>query len=537
MAYDSEAFVKAGTLDKMFRRYTQLITDPSSARPHYDAETGRYDNLGSWLALQRDGLVYGVQEPLYSYSPVATAIKTDANAGLVLEASTESSAGRNDYAGKLLFYCPRVNGGVDADGQPYVTAIEGYDDRFDAEAANTYSLTPVYYERHTLTSDGHYQLHQYTDTPRDGYSACLGAYQKGEAVPFILRACFMDSDGQCSSKSGTMPATLHGSPTEVGHCANYDFTHSRDRTDGLTFLSYGDVAYWYSFMQLMLGVKAPRSAAVGCVNYNYQYQVAAAEEGVTRVLLIDAQAANIEVGSTLSVGTHSAGNADRNQATMHDVAKGCRVLSKVAQGDGTTAVNLDLAEAIDVEGTYYVSTMPWYNGTCDGVLGTFGARTTAALTNGKEPFRFQNIELELGCYETVANLYSNAVIGSDNVATHTWYAAPDISAPTAINKSTGWNALTQQTAGTKNGWRYIKDYVHESGAMVPSEVAGSSTTGWCVAWYASNAAGDRETLVGGSLGSGALAGVGCVNSYSTLSYASWNIGGRSSAIGHAAVAA
>ncbi|MBP3884242.1 MAG: hypothetical protein J6D54_04815, partial [Olsenella sp.] len=63
------------------------------------------------------------------------------------------------------------------------------------------------------------------------------------------------------------------------------------------------------------------------------------------------------------------------------------------------------------------------------------------------------------------------------------------------------------------------------------------TTGWCTAWYPSAASGDRETLVGGHLGSGAFAGVGCVSSNRTLSYAAWGIGGRSSAIGHAAQAA
>lgn len=534
MAYNKEAFVKAGTLEKMFRRYTQLVTNPSAVKPHYNAETGRYDNLGDWLALQLDGLVYGVQEPLYDYSPVTTAIKTDANAGLVLEASSESSAGRNDYADKALFFCKRVNGGVDTDGQPYVTAIEGEDDRFDP-TQNTYALTPVYYERHTLVGTN-YVLHQYSDSPQNGFTECVGAYQKGQKVPFILRACYMDSAGDFSSKSGTMPATLHGSPTEVGHCGNYDFNNSRSRSaDGLTYLSYGDVTYWWSFMQLMLGVKAPRSVAVGCVSYNYQYQVAAAEEGVSRVLLTDAQAANILVGSTLSIGTRSANNSDRNQATMHDVAKGCKVLSKVAQGDGTTAINLDIAE-IDVAETYWVSTMPWYNGTCDGVLGTFGARTADALTNGKEPFRFQNIELEMGCYEVVANMYSNAAV-ADGVATHTWYVAPNVSDTTGLNKGSGWTALAQQTAGATGNWRYVKDYAHEQGAMVPSAVAGTSTTGWCSAWYPSAGAGDRETLVGGALDNGAHAGVGCVPSPYTLSRAYWYFGGRSSAIGHAAQAA
>ena len=534
MAYSNDDLVTAGVLEKMLRRFASLMSDPSAASPRYNAATGRYDNLADWISLQLDGLVYGVQEPLYDYSPATTAVKVDANAGLVLEASTDSSAGRNDYLGKALFLCPRVNGGVDADGQPYVTAIEGYDDRFDP-TKNTYVLTPVYYERHTL--EGNYVVHRYTDTPRAGFSACSGAYQKGKPVPFILRACFLDADGTMSSRSGTQPATNVGSPSKVGHCANWDFSQSRARTaDGLTYLTYGDVAYWFSFMQLMLGVKAPRAAAVGCVDYNYQYNVAVAESGVKRVVLSDAQAANIITGSSVAVGSYTAANKDRGQATVSDIALATKVLSKVALGDGTTALNLDLTETIDVPEGALVSTMPWRNGSCDNVLGTFGSQTAAGLTNGKMPFRFQNIELELGVYEVVCNMYSNAVV-SDGVALHTWWIAPNVSACTGINKAAGWEALAQQTEGASGGWRYIKDYAHEHGAMVPAGVGGTSTTGVRVGWYPSASTADRETLVGGALDGGASAGVGCVASNNALASANWGFGGRSSAIGHAAEAA
>jgi len=535
MSYNAEDLVTAGTLDKMFRRFAALVNNPSAAAPHYNSESGRYDNLGEWLGLMADGLVYGVKVPRFAYSPLTTAIKTGANAGLVLEASTEAAAGRNDYDGRLLFCCPRVNGGVDADGTHYVTAIEGYDDRFDA-TENTYVMTAPYWWK--VTRDSSYDHYEYTDTPRTGFKPCRGAYTKGGALrPFILRACYMDSGGNFSSKSGTQPAASQGSPTLANHCASNDFSWSKTRasTDGLTYLDYGDLAWQIQFMQLMLGVKAPRSVAVGCVDYNLQYQVAAAEEGVKRVILTDAQAANIIVGSSLSVGSRSANNSDRNQATMHDIAKCAKVLSKVALTDGKTAVNLDLASNIDVAATYYVSTMPWRNGTCDDVLGTFGARTAAALTNGKEPFKFQNVEWNLGIWETVCNMFSVAT-QSDGVNTHTWYIASDVSDCPNLDGSTGWTALTQQTVGANNSWLYIKDYVIEKGAPVPENVGGTSSQGFMSAWHSGNGEASRETLVGGDLCYGAAAGVGSRNSNRALGGASWGIGGRSSAIGHSAAA-
>ena len=506
--------------------------------PHFDQATGRYDNLDRWLALRDDGQVYGVRIPKYDYSPVTTAVKTGANSWKVLEASTEDTSGRNDYAGIALFACPRVHGGSDTDGMPYVTSIEGRDGRFDAEANDTYALTPVYYRR--ITDEGNYILKEYSFAPRTGFTACRGAFAPdGTLRPFILRSCYMDSDGQFSSKSGEQPGTYQGSPTIVAHCSNNDFSWSKARTstDGLTYYDYGDLQWMMDFMELMLGVKAPRDAAEGCTSYNYQYQVAAAETGVKRVLLTDAQAANIEVGSSMSVGTRSANNSDRNQATMHDVAASAKVLSKVPLGDGKTAVNLALGAFIDVAATYYVSTMPWRNGSCDGVLGTFGAPTAAGLTNGKFPFKFQNCEFLPGLYTVVMNMHSvNSVSG--DAQKHAWWIAPDVSNCPSNNEGAGWTKLDGETvAATQNAWNYIKDYGSEKGAPFPASVGGTSSTGYRTAWHpGSTTAQSRELLVGGNLSNGANAGVGCATSGYALSFAYWSIGGRSSTIGHSALA-
>lgn len=538
--YTGAEAINAEVADAMFRRFAKLMNNPSALGPQWNEETGRYSNesIANWLDLYADGLVYGVRVPLYDYSPLTTAIKTGANAGLVLEPSTEVEAGRNDYEGRKLFMCPRVNGGVDADGMPYVTAIEGMDDRFDAAAFNTFALRPVYWRRYVKGSQ--YYDKEFTDGPRDGFSPVRGAYTSdGELRPYILRACYMDSDGQFSSKSGTVPAAYYSGEVEgkVAHSASNDFAWSKSRTaDGLTYLDYGDVTEQIDFMQLMLGVKAPREKAVGCVSYSFQYTVAAAESGVRRVLLTDAQAANVLVGSRVSVGSCE-GQTDRNYAVVHDVAKSAKVLSKTALGDGTTAINLDLAADIAVTATCKVTSMPWANGSCDGVLGMYGSPTEAGLTNGKEPFRFLNVEWQLGLYEVVHNMFSMAVVDEDGTATHAWRVAPDVSDCSGIGASaTGWTVLQQVTEGLSGVWRYIKDYVVEKGASVVAAVAGTSTTGYRSAWYPSASSGDREHLVGGSLDGGAAAGVGCAYSGSGLSDAGWSFGGRASAVGHSAPA-
>lgn len=534
--FNPDDLVRAGTLQLMFERYAKLSGNPSAARPHFNADTGRYDNLGEWLALMADGRVYGSKSPLYAYSPVTSAIKLEANAGLVLEPSTNSKAGRNDYQRLLFAQCPRVNGGYDKDGTPYVTAIEGYDDRFNAKTANTWALTPVlYYSVTPATRDDLYEYKYLTDTPRTGFTACPGAYTPGGKLrPFILRACYMDSDGTLDSKSGTVPAAYYSAAVanRVAHCMSNNFAWSRNRSDGLTYLSYADLWYRDWMMEIMLGVKAPRDAAVGCVSYNANYAVAVAETGLKRVVLTDAQAAYIEVGSRISVGDGT--QTDRYYAAMHSLVKSALVLSKTAIGNGTTAVNLDLPAAIDVPAAAHVVTMPWGNGSCDGVLGTFGAPTDAGLTNGKMPFKFQNQEWQLGLYETLCDMHSVATVDDAGVATHTWYIAPDVSATSGINTGAGWEALATQTSGKTGAWHYIKDYATEKGARVPESVDGTSTTGYRTAWYPSATAGDRETLVGGHLAYGAVAGVGCASSNHALSIAWWGVGGRSSGLGHSA---
>ena len=60
----------------------------------------------------------------------------------------------------------------------------------------------------------------------------------------------------------------------------------------------------------------------GCTAYNYQYKAAAAETGVTRVLLTATQAKNLFVGSSVIVGDTGTGtSADRGTASMYKLAE------------------------------------------------------------------------------------------------------------------------------------------------------------------------------------------------------------------------
>ena len=82
--------------------------------------------------------------------------------------------------------------------------------------------------------------------------------------------------------------------------------------------------------------------ANGCISYDRQYQVAKAEENVKRVILSTAQAANLIVGSTVSIGDMgSSTNKDRGQAHMRnilDLVKISSIETVTIDGDELAAV-------------------------------------------------------------------------------------------------------------------------------------------------------------------------------------------------------
>ena len=76
---------------------TPLIDKASTSTLTYDAKTGEYSNVGAWWDAHRDGRVYGVKFPKYTYSHDYAGAKTRDNTGLRCGASTDSTAGEDDY--------------------------------------------------------------------------------------------------------------------------------------------------------------------------------------------------------------------------------------------------------------------------------------------------------------------------------------------------------------------------------------------------------------------------------------------------------
>lgn len=102
-------------------------------------------------------------------------------------------------------------------------------------------------------------------------------------------------------------------------------------------------------MRLKYAKKGNSGTIEGCSSYNYQYKAAVAETGAKRFILTTAQAANLFVGSAISIGTDTDGSTDRNVADVHDIATEVRITAiepVTIEEAQYSAVYVDVAEPL-----------------------------------------------------------------------------------------------------------------------------------------------------------------------------------------------
>ena len=93
MAVQVNKVMTFGDTVDLITKVHKASANPVAIAPHYDGTKGEYDNLGEWFSLRRDGKVYGVDIPEYTYSNDPKGIKTRDNVGLVCQPATNTTAG------------------------------------------------------------------------------------------------------------------------------------------------------------------------------------------------------------------------------------------------------------------------------------------------------------------------------------------------------------------------------------------------------------------------------------------------------------
>ena len=495
----------------------------------WDSEAGEYttQSVCSVMWAHRDGLPYGITEPVGS---AIACTKIGAHAGWA--APTPGIVGRaaiDPYAGVGPFWFMEANGYVDADGMLHVTAVRG-DGRFsrDGSNGNVWILYNTLYW--TGIEVGSVASFSISDRQLSGMVPQPGAYlPNGSLRPFMWIAKYplvKDSDGEAASISGVAPWTRN-----ISHATL--ITDCKNASTGYSGKNVADDWYIKVMFLLKYATKHSQSVFAGCTSYDVQLTPTVAESAKTRVIVSNADAAKLVVGSAMMLGTHTATNKDRNQAYNHDVFDSYIIEKIEAYDTSNMAVYLDATEPFDVATTYLFSTSPWHSGACDAVEGD-GTRTDAGRTNGHEPFVIQGVEIGHGMYECLGNvILENTGDGWEIcICNDSKYEASSV---TANYTRTG----KYLPADTSDGWKYPLYHENANGLLVGLTTGASQTTGLCDGQYTNKLAttGTREFLGLGGLGNGGNAGLFCLSGTYSLSSAGWSFGSRLSGVGRSRAAA
>lgn len=477
----------------------------------------------------------------YTTSPSPVGTKLDDNEGMVCTPSTISTPGRDDYAKIPLFACFEVNYTIDSTTlEPVIHAIK--DVCGDYTATPTDSLVGVmqmtgWVRRYSTETT---KTVEYQANPADGFKPLPEAVRASDNTvrPFVIHAKYAagyNASGLLSSVSGVQPATYRN-----GSTGSTKISHDDQITQWRKWgLQYGGSALCdIAFLQLMFEIKyavlGSAQKMSGCRSYAYtNLTVAAAEDGVTRVLLSETDAAKLVVGSCVSVGT---GN-DRAKDTCYSICDIVPILSiEDVEGVAYKAVNLDTESTFNVPAGAVVLTHPWRTGATDDVSGNDGSPFD--YTSDKEPYKLQGIEVQNGIYEVVGDTTLNQTATADGVpGVYNIYTNR-----LAKNVSSGDGGVNPVLVGTipKSGdsteWKYVAELnwnANDQEAYLAAKAYGAgSTTGYCGAQNldAEGIGGWRAWLAFGALNlhDGGLI---TANLHAGLSGSFWYVGARACGTG------
>ena len=502
------------------------------------------------FALQRTGKVYTVKFPLWKTSHSAEGEKLDDNAGLVLEPSTKTIRGRNDYKDIPLFKTYDVNAYVDDDGVRHVTAIKGDKNFKDTGKTDVFVMQMSYFEK--TWADDQYWYYSITDTPKDGYTIARECINRdGTTQPFALYSKYVTSfiDDMPYSTKGMAPARYCSNSNETVKSVNNSYNSLIDycKKKGKFYTGGTTALYKYVLLtqQLMLGTTVPKSKIWGCANYwvNTPASIKSAEKH-TYFPVAKAQADSYPIGAGVSVGykhLNSDGKAtdDRTYSEIHKYANDVTIIRKEPLDDDNVAIYLDVTEPFNtmpvqlsdtVSSDIYLFSMHWNSGFSDNVLDRCGCPCDdkSGLTSGRYPMVWQGIELMVGGYETFGNSFMSIV----NLTTRDVYVCNDATKLTKDENQAkaAYTKLPYQMTVTKNSqWNYVTEIKLDlqNGAFVQTQSGqdgSSSATGFGDAIYFDGAtSGTREFLSLGYLNYGSIAGLAFCNGGGWLGSANWSI--------------
>ena len=436
---------------------------------------------------------------------------------------TESTVPVADWADEdpMTWYI-RANALSKQDGTMDVLAIEG-EDGFDltGETAPVYQFSLALWLREW--TDGDYDYISYRTTQADGYYPDAADVGMDNAKRLLTwHPCFpggLNSKGGLTSGAGLKPYNFASAQNGIAA--------ARKVTAYEGLWNDCDARWVLRMWQLRHFDLENSSICEGCLNYNYQCRVAKAESDATRVLLTKAQAANLLVGFTVSVGDPaSATDYDRSKAYMRNLAEAVQITDIAnVEIDGTTyaAVTLDLSAAITTTATTYISTWPYISGHTECLPGHKDG-CGYSLTAGKTPMRVMGVELLDGAFSIGLDPLYTVSAGSD--ASHWNYQISECRDSEKLAGSVTADYLDTGLGMTdvEQGWNnWVKDFSRTRlGVLAPRLFGGSSGTYYRSAFNGAYSAGPRCPWRFGDLHYGGTGGLACEHGYYWPGSASWS---------------
>lgn len=483
-----------------------------------------------WFTITRTGWTGGTKFGNPASVSTHLGTKLGNNAGMSVTPSTDSVAGVDQYQDKTLFANCDCNFTVDANGEPHITAIAGVCGSFKKGTVGVHvgvlQMTP--WIKTIENADGTYEK-WITDEPnKNGYVPFPDAVSlvDNHARAFVVHAKYPMGDDYDS---------ISGVPVRV-----WDVSHNSQLTAIRTAWgnqycgkTSSDDAWIKWMMYIKYGSLTLSGIMEGCTGYYNDLAPQVAETGVERVLLSVTDGAKLVVGSTVCLGSAGYGGKS-TQCSVVDRKRIERIETVTVGGTDYAAVYIDNGGvAFDVTTELHLTTMQWWAGSTDSVLGCDGSPHNN--TDGKAPFKIQGIECMNGCYEvmadTILEYYSDG--GVNYMRGAVCRKANKLSTSiTADYKRASYEA----PCPASNSWTYPKKLGRDATLeelMIAFLLGGSTSTYTKDGWYILNASsGVYEWLAFGSLDAGGGAGVSCGDGYRGLSSSNWGVGGRLSATGN-----
>lgn len=476
----------------------------------------------NFFALQRTGKKYTVKFPLWETSQVSTGEKLDDNAGLIIEPSTITEKGRDDYAEIPLFKTydcnvERIN------GKPQITAMKG-DVNYNAEEKDTFVLGMPYYQK-TWVQDGYFYLSR-SDVQHEGYILCPEAKKTDGMRSFCLYAKYVS--GRNSSK--TIGSYKGKAPVRNILSHNGCITEGKKRGEGYCFGSSYDIAYIQNTFLIKYADRDWNKQLGGhFASSGNQFLISKPETGAKRVVLAKANAEKFPIGSSVSVGDLGENtNKDRSNAKIHNICDNVKVLDVIEADVDNKALVLDISENITTTSTTWVTSMHWNSGFSDDIIGRDGCpcKTKSQISSMLYPSVIQGIECMVGGYEILGNAFIDII---DGIHRDVYVCDDSTKLTTDINTAKkNYKKLPKQMTVTKNAqWCYGTN-IHidlENGMNIITQAGESgsgSSAGFCDGIYFDNATtGQREFLLLGALGNWGVGGAFFSSCHSRLGSAGW----------------